>query len=225
MNAFEEHRYADLCATDRHDFHQLLLGLEGCVDIEVEGRGGRIQSGGLCVIPAGAVHHYLGLGAGNRCLTLNLADPMLSPEERRLFDRIRFSQLPAIPSRLSVNDVLNDDLAEMLDLPRIRLNLARLSSRVMARLDERWPVTRLADTANVSERQLRRLLARDTGLTPGQWLTRLRVNVALRELRTTGHTITDIALDCGFQSPAHFSRCVRDRTGLSPRQWRSSMAD
>jgi len=225
MNAFEEHNYADLCATDRHDFHQLLLGLEGRVDIEVEGRGGRIQRGGLCLIPAGAVHHYLGLGKGNRCLTLNLADPELSREEQRLFDRIRFSRLPAIPNRLSVSDLLNGDLAGILDLPRVRLNLARLSTRVMARLDEQWPVPRLADAANVSERQLRRLLARDTGLTPGQWLTRLREDVALRVMRTSDRTITDIALECGFQSPAHFSRRVRDRTGLSPRQWRANMAD
>lgn len=225
MNAFEEHSYADRCATDRHDFHQLLLGLEGAVDIEVEGRGGRIGAASLCLIPAGAVHHYLGVGDGNRCLTLNLSDDALSPDERRLFDGISFRQLSAIPADRTVTGLLNHGLADALDLPRVRFNLARLARQVRSRLDEAWPVRRLAITACVSERQLRRLLARDTGLTPGQWLTRLRLDAALEQLRTSRRSITDVAYACGFRDPAHFSRRVRQWTGLSPRRWRARMAD
>lgn len=223
MRQLEEHSYATFCATDRHDFHQLLVGLDGALDIEVEGRGGRIQAGSVCVIPAGAVHHYLALGTGNRCLTLNLNEAGLLEGEKQLFDQVSFRQLAA-DRRLDAQS-LQGYLDESWDLPRVRLNLARLAASVLNRLAEPWPLARLAGEANLSERQLRRLLLNSTGLTPRQWLMRLRLDAALKALATTHTTITDIALDCGFQDPAHFSRRVRAHTGLTPRQWRRRMAD
>lgn len=225
MWPLEEHSYPDECVRDRHAHHQILLGLEGAVDIDVEGRGGRIRPGGICVIPAEAVHDYLGLATGNRCRTLNLDPQSLSDDEARLFDRIRFRQTTLVnASYLNARDLLRG-LADGTPLTPERFNLARLAQRVTARLDQHWTLKQLADTACVSERQLRRLIRRDTGLSPQQWLTRVRLDAAASLVREGRRSITEIALDCGFQSPAHFSRRFRERTGRSPRQWRSMMAD
>lgn len=223
MRHFEEHSYSAHCATDRHDFHQLLVGLDGAVDIEVEGRGGRIQAGSVCIIPAGAVHHYLALGLHNHCLTLNLDNADLFPEEKPLFDRIQFRQLSSI--QRDPNALIHHFSSDTRALPKVRLNLASLAARVISRLEEAWPLPRLAHEANLSERQLRRLLLRDTGLAPHQWLMRLRLERALECLKTSRASILDIALSCGFRDPAHFSRRIRAHTGQTPRQWRRDMAD
>lgn len=55
----ETRAYPDRALSDRHAFHQLLLGLAGCVELEVGGRGVRVESGVLAPIGAGDEHHYL----------------------------------------------------------------------------------------------------------------------------------------------------------------------
>lgn len=44
-----------------------------------------------------------------------------------------------------------------------------------------------------------------------------------RELVYTDKAIADIAFDCGFEDPAHFSRFFAKRAGCSPRQYRKKL--
>ena len=80
-------RYGAIEATDLHDFHQVVLGLDGAMVMTVDGIGQQIDSGSAWLIPAGAQHDYAGIGE-NRQLVLDLpAASMAVPE--RLFDRAR----------------------------------------------------------------------------------------------------------------------------------------
>jgi AraC-like DNA-binding protein len=36
------------------------------------------------------------------------------------------------------------------------------------------------------------------------------------------HTITDIALECGFNSPSHFGQSFRQRFNMTPREFRAA---
>lgn len=45
---------------------------------------------------------------------------------------------------------------------------------------------------------------------------------AKRELMFTDKRVADIAFDCGFEDPAHFSRFFAQRAGLSPRAYRKA---
>jgi transcriptional regulator GlxA family with amidase domain len=79
----------------------------------------------------------------------------------------------------------------------------------------------LAREAGVSPAQLVKLFRRHLGTTPIRhvWETRTRRGAQL--LRETGLTVAEVAFRCGFQTPFHFSRWVRDLYGLPPRALRS----
>jgi AraC family transcriptional regulator, exoenzyme S synthesis regulatory protein ExsA len=56
--------------------------------------------------------------------------------------------------------------------------------------------------------------------TPARWLIKRRLECAAQMLRTTGLSIIEIALECGFEEPSHFSRTFRSRFGHSPTDYR-----
>lgn len=58
---------------------------------------------------------------------------------------------------------------------------------------------------------------RVTALTPDRYLWRLRTQKGIALLSATGLTVAEIADRCGFQSPFHFSRLVKQLHGCSPR--------
>ena len=57
-----------------HDHFQILVGLEGMLELEVAGRGLRIAPGDGCVVPPGERHDFEGRNA-TRCLVLDSHDP------------------------------------------------------------------------------------------------------------------------------------------------------
>jgi AraC-like DNA-binding protein len=72
----------------------------------------------------------------------------------------------------------------------------------------------------LGESQLFYLFKSVTGLTPIDYLRRLRVEQAKDRLAGQADTVTDIALKTGFASVQHFSSVFRKYTGESPREYR-----
>jgi len=75
-------------------------------------------------------------------------------------------------------------------------------------------------TAGCSVNALIYKFAAAVGATPARHLWRLRTEKGLELLADTGLSIADIADQCGFRNPFHFSRCVRRLQGVSPREVR-----
>lgn len=57
--------------------------------------------------------------------------------------------------------------------------------------------------------------------TPASWVLKKRISLAAQLLQTTAMSVTEIGFECGFENQTHFSRVFRQRTGLSPLQYRS----
>ena len=83
-------------------------------------------------------------------------------------------------------------------------------------LEEPLPISRIAETAGLSERQLERLFRRDLKTTPGAYYARLKLERARNLLRQTMTPIIEIAISSGFGSAAAFSRAYRAQFGISP---------
>jgi AraC-like DNA-binding protein len=91
-------RYGAIEASDVHDFHQVVLGLDGAMVMAVDGVAQRIDAGSAWLIPAGARHDYAGVGT-NRQLVLDLPAASLAVPER-LFERARAVTIDASLAQL-----------------------------------------------------------------------------------------------------------------------------
>lgn len=91
--------------------------------------------------------------------------------------------------------------------------LARILGWMQSNLDRELSVVELAQRAAMSPRTFARQFRRQTGTTPHQWLTHLRLLAAQRRLEQTGDSMDDVAEAVGWQTAAtlrqHFNRQLR----------------
>jgi AraC-like DNA-binding protein len=83
-------------------------------------------------------------------------------------------------------------------------------------------LTQLARRAGLSERQLREVFVRDTGLTPRAYLRWRRLRHAVASIRE-GASLTMAAMHAGFADGPHFSRVFHAQFGISPHSAFASM--
>lgn len=91
-------------------------------------------------------------------------------------------------------------------------------------LDEPLAPHAIAERVNLSLRQLERLFRKHKQTTPQHYYLALRLDQARRYVLQTGRQLYDIAVAVGFVSQSHFSKCYRERFGLTPMQDRSKGA-
>lgn len=102
--------------------------------------------------------------------------------------------------------------------PRVLNTLAAME----ANLDEPLSRIALASVCGTTIRQLERLFVREVGETIAGHYLRLRLDRAAHLLRTTGLTVTEVGLACGFSTSSHFSRTFLARFGVPPSKARAS---
>jgi transcriptional regulator GlxA family with amidase domain len=83
----------------------------------------------------------------------------------------------------------------------------------------------IAKRAAMSVRTLNRRFQAETGQTPMQWVTGVRVRHAQQLLESTAHGVEKIGRDVGFSSPANFREQFRRLTGVAPQSYRNTFRD
>ena len=78
----------------------------------------------------------------------------------------------------------------------------------------------LADKLNTSVSTLNRRLKNMSGLTATTYIRNRRMLMAKRLLETTDQTVSEIEVQCGFNTSGHFSRVFKAETGISPLDYR-----
>jgi AraC family transcriptional regulator len=92
---------------------------------------------------------------------------------------------------------------------------------INANLGAEITLVRLAAEANFSPFHFHRIFTAVVGEPPAEYLRRLRLEKAAALLAVDrSSTVTRIALDCGFSTPALFCRLFKARFGVSPTAWR-----
>jgi AraC family transcriptional regulator len=87
-------------------------------------------------------------------------------------------------------------------------------------LDEDLSLRALAGQTGLSAFHLHRLFSAAARETPKQFALRLRLGRAAAMLLTTGDSVLEVALSCGFQSHETFCRAFRRRFGTTPSAYR-----
>jgi AraC family transcriptional regulator len=80
----------------------------------------------------------------------------------------------------------------------------------------------IAGTVGTHPVHLARVFRQNNGCTMGEYVRRLRVEFACRELSLTDAPLTQIALAAGFYDQSHFSRTFKKLVGLTPSAYRTS---
>ena len=96
-------------------------------------------------------------------------------------------------------------------------------SRVVEQLNSRYPegfnVPQMAKLAGMSASNFRHRFSEVMGVSPVEYLTRLRLKMAA-PLLTTPENITNIAFRVGFEDSNYFARQFRKYAGLTPTEFR-----
>jgi transcriptional regulator GlxA family with amidase domain len=83
----------------------------------------------------------------------------------------------------------------------------------------------IAAHAAMSIRTLNRRFQAETGQTPMQWVTGVRVRHAQQLLESTTYGVERVGREVGFTSPANFREQFRRLTGVSPLHYRNTFRD
>lgn len=226
--------YGDEPAQHSHDHHQLVLPLQGRLELAVETLGGEVGACQAAVIPAGSAHVFAATEE-NRFLVADLP-AALAPSletlppfvelDEALLHYVRFLHLQqgargAEESRRQMLLLLVQLLHERQGgrlRPDHRINAARRF------IDEHFhrPIrtAELAAVAHLSVRQLNALFRDRLGKTPHQYLLQRRMERARQLLETTALSIQRIADAVGYASLSSFSEGFSRYHGRPPSHYR-----
>ncbi|HEX5258655.1 MAG TPA: transcriptional regulator FtrA [Sphingomicrobium sp.] len=102
--------------------------------------------------------------------------------------------------------------------------LTSLLDRLRGDLGRRYRLSELASLVGMSERTFIRRFRDTTGMSPGEWLVRTRVDFAKEQLEATSSSVDQIAQVSGFATVEALRHHFRRRIGLSPREYRQRFA-
>lgn len=81
-------------------------------------------------------------------------------------------------------------------------------------------ISKLAEICHVSESCFRRLFRQYSGMSPTEYISRLKEAKAKLMLKSNLFTIAEVAASLGFDDPFYFSRFYKRMTGKSPKEER-----
>jgi len=210
-----------------HDHFQVLIGLDGMLDLEVEGRGTGIGAGEAQVVAPGDRHDFEARGQGSVCLVLDTthapwarcaerapADaPQLHALARYLAHCMKQPQHSALalqhgPALLL--EAWSPVPSPVPDTRRRRIDWQALSAWARTRWHEPLTVSDLADVACLSPSQFAQRCREEQGASAMHWLRLLRLAHA-RELRLDGLSVAETARRTGYRSPSALTAALRRR--------------
>ncbi|QIH11936.1 AraC family transcriptional regulator [Pseudomonas sessilinigenes] len=211
------------------------------MEIEVDGRGGKVDWSQGVIIPAGTPHAF----SSNTCNTFLVLDvPLPSsytqkseaetikrlneksffpvrPEIRHLLDYASRS-VPLLTSSSEVSQAWSTLLMSSLVQPHSsvpdhgQFTLARALTHIENHLDSHLTASEIARASGTSERRLYVLFEQHLRTTPFAHVTRLRLNLAMDLLRDTQLSITEIAHRVGYADQSALNHALKKSHDLTP---------
>ena len=234
-------QYSQDLIVHSHDHPQLVFGLSGALDFEVEGCGSQVVRQSFVVVPAGA-HHACDSPKGSRCLVLDVPggdwlDQCLGDHadaSRRLLGTSARLPLDAGQSQLvswlagsRMDDPLIARQGAVLLLASLndarpaptggrRLPYAALDAHIDQYAAYPLQVADLAQVAGLSSARLHARFVAECGQTPMEYIRSRRLHKAVGLLRDSDLPIGEIAHRVGYSSQSAFAAAVLREFGASP---------
>ena len=143
----------------------------------------------------------------------------------KLYSYMLESITPASKMSIEMLDTLVMPLVYMLNVLAERKEATGVSDRVKAYIDSHYnepiKVEDLARIEKYSVSRLSHLFKDEVGMSVGEYLKRVRIDVAIQLLTNTSMQITDVASHVGYEDSDYFSKVFRSICGKSPREYRN----
>ena len=227
----------------RKDYY-LMYVCGGEMDIAAGGGKYRLKEGSALIIPPkteygygcvrGQYIHYLFLhftGFDAAALLERLGLKCGAPENTG-----KSPGLTGIWERIYREFIYNDecfDTAAAAVLTEILVNISRSlknaggmprftksAEYIHSHYDADIKISDLAAMENLSEPHFRACFKRQTGCSPGEYITNRRINAAALLLETTDKTLSEIAALAGYRDAYYFGRIFKKKTGFPPGRYR-----
>lgn len=228
---------ADGDAHAHDDFDQIVLPRRGVLEMEVDGRGGRVQAGQAVLVPCGTRHAFAADG-DNLFVVADIGADLIAPFEA-LRDR---TFLPVnAPVRGLLDFVCGDAARRVEDEvaalwaplllralaaggPKAGLGpdprLARAAALIERDFARPLAVAELAAEAGMSQSRFYAGFAAAYGRSPHGQLADTRLRAAQRLLAGTRLSIAEIAVRTGHADQSALTRAMKARLGVTPAAWR-----
>ena len=103
------------------------------------------------------------------------------------------------------------------DFPQVFRNLEQL---LREDLEHPWTVEEMSAIVGLGSTAFTEKVKAFSGFSPLNYLINIRISEAIKQMKTTKKSLTDIALEMGFYSSQHFSTTFKKLTGYTPGQYR-----
>ena len=101
--------------------------------------------------------------------------------------------------------------------------VARTSDYIRANYALPISIESIASMLGIDRRYLSRIFLRETGVTPKEFLVRVRLNRAAELLETSSCTVTETARSVGYDDVYNFSKIFKKKYGISPAHYRQRL--
>lgn len=235
-----EYEYGHCLPLHTHRRSQLLYGSKGVMQVTTSLGTWVVPPQRSVWIPPQVPHEVLFLGVTTHSLYIEPAESVVTEERCRVIDvspLMRNLLHEAVDMPLEYEEEGRDGILIKLLLHEIqRANqlalhipmptherLLAICKTFLLTPDINVTPIRWAESLFISLRTFNRLFREQTGLSFGQWRQRACVVLALARL-AEGHSVTTIALEMGYDSPAAFATMFRRTLGRPPSFYLSSQA-
>lgn len=202
------------CISDAHLFHPVFLGGHFKSVFETKYLTPVVQNSQIQVIPLrGGTKTQSAILSKLRQLCALQSQPDVEFQTRNLLSDIWLLLLEELKSMDSTS----------VPLQKNRDRLLTMMAFIHENYPEKLTLQDIADAASVSTRECLRCFRTSIGQSPMDYMIDYRIRAAKKLLETTSATITDIALQTGFNSSAYFTKMFHRICGKTPNNYRKEL--
>jgi len=229
-----------------HELAQFCLVREGSFSEVYGSKTREAKPLTLILRPSGETHSHHFYETGSRCFVIEVEQGWLNRlnEHRGLLDdSTQFDGGLSVWLAKRLYDEFHcGDQASSLAIEGLMFEIAAEASRhrlkasgckpprwlkqtedlLRAKFFESWTLDAIANTVGIDPVHLARVFKRTYGCTIGEYVRKLRIEFACREVSQTESSLAEIAAAAGFYDQSHFSRTFKRTVGLTPSEYRTA---
>lgn len=232
-----------------HNYTQVVIGLSGQAEFDVNGVGNLIKPGQGCVVTATQDHAFGGVNNSSDILVLNL--PVLTDDSPALLQKLNqltqaeiyfqldsqirqlirmlVLEMEAHPDDLLLSRACNDTVLALLHRHSstfqtrskdVRFDLDVVDRYIELHIGRKITVAQLAGSVFLGESQFHMLFKEITGMTPHQYVLGKRIDFAKELIEQGKLSLSHIADLAGFSGQSTFTHAFTRLQGFSPSQYK-----